>query len=314
VADNQGVFLRQLEYLTALARDRHFGRAAASCNVSQPALSAAIRKLERELGVPLVHRHQRYDDLTHEGRALLSWAQQAVASIDGLTTEAARLRHELTGTLRLGVIPTALLAVSLITAPLLDRHPSVRLEVRSMSSIEIERALETHNLDAGITYLDNEPLGALTAIPIYHERYIFVTANDQPRGNTIGWAELAAVPLCLLTGDMQNRRIVNAALHSAGVEAAPRVEANSISALLSFARAGRPCVMAHTWLALHGLPPGMRALSLTDPEITHTIGLVTPDAELVQPIVRALQHGLKSIDVDQELDRGLDPEQPSPAR
>lgn len=300
------MFLRQLEYLTALARDRHFGRAAASCHVSQPALSAAIRKLEREVGVPLVYRNQRFDDLTPEGRELLRWAQQAVASVDGFTSEAARLRHELTGTLRVGVIPTALLAVSLITGPLLDRHAGVRLEVRSLSSIEIARQLETHDVDAGVTYLDNEPLGAVTATPIYQERYIFLTASDEPKGSTIGWAELAGVPLCLLTPDMQNRRIVNAALQAAGVEAAPRVEANSISALLSFARTGRPCVMAHTWLALHGLPPGMRGLSLKDPEITHTIGLVTPDTELVHPIVRALKDGLTTIDVDKELDRGLD--------
>jgi len=118
------VFLRQLEYLTALARERHFGRAAQACHVSQPALSAAIRKLERELGVALVNRQQRYDDLTPEGRALLPWAQQALASLDGLTAEAARLRHSLTGTLRLGVIPTALNAASLITGPLLERHPA----------------------------------------------------------------------------------------------------------------------------------------------------------------------------------------------
>jgi DNA-binding transcriptional LysR family regulator len=131
------LFLRQLEYLTALARERHFGRAAEACHVSQPALSAAIRKLEHELGVPLVNRQQRYDDLTPQGRALLPWAEQALASLDGLTAEAARLRQGLTGTLRLGVIPTALSVVSLITGPLLARHPGVRVEVRSLSSIEM---------------------------------------------------------------------------------------------------------------------------------------------------------------------------------
>ena len=297
------MFLRQLEYLTALARERHFGRAAAACHVSQPALSAGIRKLERELGVPLVYRHQRYDELTPEGQELLGWAQQAVASVDGLTADAARLRHELTGTLRLGVIPTALLAVSLITGPLLDRHPGVRVEVRSLSSIEIARQLDNHNIDAGVTYLDNEPLGAVTATAIYTERYIFLTASDEPEGTTISWAQLAGIPLCLLTPDMQNRRIVNAALNAAGVEPATRVEANSISALLSFARGGRPCVMAHTWLALHGLPPGMRGLTLTDPDITHTIGLVTPNTQLIQPIVHALLASLKTTDVDNELDR-----------
>lgn len=292
------MFLRQLEYLTALARERHFGRAAEACHVSQPALSAAIRKLERELGVSLVNRRQRYDDLTPEGRAVLPWAQQALAGLDGLNAEAARLRHSLTGTLHLGVIPTALSVVSLITEPLLARHPEVRVEVRSLSSIEIGRRLADRELDAGVTYLDNEPLGAVVATPVYRERYLFLTGGAQPRGETIGWSELRDVPLCLLTRDMQNRRIVDAALGHAGVKAAPRVEANSISALLSFARTGWSCVMAHTWLALQGVPPGMRGLALTDPDITHEVGVVTPQTELVHPIVRALLDGLSTIDID----------------
>jgi DNA-binding transcriptional LysR family regulator len=295
------VFLRQLEYLTALAHERHFGHAAKACHVSQPALSAAIRKLERELGVALVIRQQRHVGLTPEGRALLPWAQQALASLDGLTAEAARLRHNLTGTLRLGVIPTALSVVSLITGRLLERHPGVRVEVRALSSIEIGRRLADHDLDAGVTYLDNEPLGAVLATPIYEERYLFLTQSEQPRGSTIGWSELKGVPLCLLTRDMQNRRIIDAALRDAGVEAAARVEANSISALLSFAQTGWSCVMAQTWLALQGPPAGMRSLALTDPDITHTVGLVAPETDLVHPIVRALRDELSTHDIDTEL-------------
>ena len=301
------MFLRQLEYLTALARDRHFGRAAEACHVSQPALSAAIRKLERELGLTLVQRGQRYDDLTPQGRALLRWAQQAQASIDGLASEAARLRQDLTGKLRLGAIPTALPAVARIVGPLLERHPAVRLEVRSLSSIEIGRQLAEYEIDAGITYLDNEPLGAVASTPVYRERYVFLSAGDEQDGASIEWSELADVPLCLLTPDMQNRRIVNEALRTAGVEPMTRVEANSISALLSFARAGWSCVTAHTWLTLHGLPAGMRALPLTGPEVTHEIGLVTPDTDLPQPLARALRDELESADVDAELARGWRP-------
>jgi DNA-binding transcriptional LysR family regulator len=290
------VFLRQFEYLTALARERHFGRAAAACHVSQPALSAAIRKLEQELGLTLVQRGQRYDDLTPQGRALLRWAQQAQASVDGLATEAARLRRDLSGRLRLGAIPTALPTVARITDPLLRRHPEVRLEVRSLSSIEIGRQLDAYEIDAGITYLDNEPLGAVASTPIYRERYVFLSADEAWDEGSIEWGRLADVPLCLLTPDMQNRRIVNDALARAGVEPTTRVETNSISALLSFARAGWSCVTAHTWLAQHGLPQGIRLLPLTAPDVTHEIGLVTPDTDLTQPLVRALLDEIGSVD------------------
>lgn len=295
------MFLRQLEYLTALARERHFGRAAEACHVSQPALSAAIQKLEHELGLTLVYRGPRYADLTPQGDALLTWAQQAVATVEGLTAEAARLRNELSGKLRLGAIPTALPAIALIVGPLLARHPAVTVEVRSMSSIEIGRHLASHDIDGGITYLDNEPLGAVSSLPIYHERYVFVNGGDGAEGATISWADLAGIPLCLLTPDMQNRRIVNAALNAAGVTPTPRVEANSISALLSFAHTGWSCVTAHTWLALHGLPPGMRGLMLTDPDVTHSIGLVAPDTDLPHPLIRALTDELSLVDVDAEL-------------
>lgn len=301
IADNRVVFIRQLEYLTALARERHFGRAAAACHVSQPSLSAAIRKLEQELGVPLVHRDRRYDALTPEGEAVLRWAQRALDDIGGLSAEASGWREQLTSTLRLGVIPTALPTVSLITGPLLDRHLGVSVEVVSLSSLEIERRLASRELDAGLTYLDNEPLGEVDIAPLYRERYLYLTAEDEPAGDRISWAELAGRPLCLLTPDMQSRRIVDSALAHAGVQVQPRVEANSISALLSFASVGRACVISHAWLALRGALDGMRSLRLVEPEVAHTIGLITPKSDLDQPVVRALKQTLVGLDVEHAL-------------
>jgi DNA-binding transcriptional LysR family regulator len=300
------VFLRQLEYLTALARERHFGRAAQACQVSQPALSVAIRKLEQELGVPLVHRHHRYDDLTSEGRALLRWAVQAQAGVDGLTAEAALLRGNLAGTVRLGVIPTALSLVSLMTGPLLECYPGIRVQIHSLSSSEIARRLADLELDGGITYLDDGPLADVEATPLYDERYVFLTKrNGEARGETITWSQLRDVPLCLLTTNMQNRRIVDRALQAAGVVAAPRAEADSITALVSFVHGGWSCVMAHTWLALQDPPPGMCTLELTHPTVTHQVGLVTRRAALHPPIVRALRETLTEIQIDAAL--GSDP-------
>jgi len=279
--------LRQLEYLSALAKERHFGRAAAACHVSQPALSVAIRKLEAELGVELVHRDRRYDDLTPQGRELLSWARQALASVDGLSAEAARLSGELGGRLRLGVIPTALPAVAEIAAPLLAANPAIDLEVRSLSSIEIGAQLDSFGIDAGITYLDNEPLGRLLAQPVYRERYVFLAAEGTAT-ESIPWRDLDGVSLCLLTPEMQNRRIVDAALRESGATARARIETASISALLAFARAGWSSVVSDTWLDLYGVPAGMRAVPLVEPDLNYTVGIVTRETELVPPAVKAL--------------------------
>jgi DNA-binding transcriptional LysR family regulator len=281
------VLLRQLEYLDALARERHFGRAAAACHVTQPALSVAIRKLEAELGIELVRRGRGYDELTPQGAELLQWARQTLASADGLLSEATRLAGELGGRLRLGVIPTALPAIAEVTAPLLLDHPSLDLEIRSLSSREIAAGLESFSIDAGVTYLDNEPLGQLRGHPLYTERYVYLTA-EQHQAKTVRWASLDGAALCLLSSEMQNRRIVEAALRQSGAKARARIESNSITALLSFARAGWSSIVSDTWLNLYGVPEGMRAIPLVEPDVGQTIGIVSRDTELQPPAVSAL--------------------------
>lgn len=289
------MLLRQLEYLSVLAKERHFGRAARACHVSQPALSVAIRKLEAELGVELVHRDRRDADLTPQGQELLSWARQALSSVDGLAAEAARLAGDLVGRLRLGVIPTALPAVAEITESLLSDFPAIDLEVRSLSSIEIAAQLESFGIDAGITYLDNEPLGRFGATPIYREGYAFLT-SEEGEEETIAWGAIDEAELCLLTAEMQNRRIIEGALRESGAQSKARIETTSISALLSFIRAGWSSIVSETWLKLYGVPPGMRALRLVEPDLGYTIGVVTRETELLPPTVKALLERLPVSD------------------
>ncbi len=102
------MLLRQLSYLVALAKERHFARAAASVNITQPALSAAIRQLEEELGVMLVERDKRFNGFTPEGQEVLLWARRMLADEDSLRQGILNARRSLTGNLRLGVIPSAL--------------------------------------------------------------------------------------------------------------------------------------------------------------------------------------------------------------
>jgi DNA-binding transcriptional LysR family regulator len=99
------LLFRQLEYFVALARERHFARAANACHVSQPALSEAIRKLEHELKVPLVLRGQSFEGLTPEGERLVLWARRILADRDALKEEVAALQTGLNGELRLGGDP-----------------------------------------------------------------------------------------------------------------------------------------------------------------------------------------------------------------
>src|SRR6201992_3155159 len=110
------VIVRYLEYLVALARERHFARAAAACNVTQPALSAGIKQLEESLGVLIVERRQRFVGFTPEGERVLAWAQRALADYRGLEQELSESRDGLIGQLRIGGIPVGLPAPGLLTA------------------------------------------------------------------------------------------------------------------------------------------------------------------------------------------------------
>jgi DNA-binding transcriptional LysR family regulator len=280
--------LRQLEYLCALADKRHFGRAAEACHVSQPALSVAIRKLESELGVELVHRDRRYDDLTPAGEQLVKRAREVLASSATFTAEASRLKGDLSGTLRLGVIPTVLPVIAEITTALLVEHPSVDLEVRSLAATDIAAQLEAFTIDAGITYLEDAAPRGLRTAEIFRERHAFLVAEESGRGRTIAWRKLDGASLCLLTSEMQNRRLVDAALAAAGVETKVRIETDSISALLSFVNRGWSSIVSAAWLNLYGVPEGMRALHLVDPELSYPIGIVTRDSDHLPPLTTAL--------------------------
>jgi DNA-binding transcriptional LysR family regulator len=117
------MILRHLEYLVALARERHFGRAAAACGVTQPTLSAAIRELEAELDVLIAERGQRFRSLTAEGERVVEWARRILADRDALRQEVGSARQGLAGRLVLGVIPTALASIGLLISPFQTDHP-----------------------------------------------------------------------------------------------------------------------------------------------------------------------------------------------
>ena len=277
----------RLEMFIALAREGHFGRAAESYGVTQPTLSSGLRALEDQLGVQLVWRGSRYQGLTPEGQRVLVWAQRIVGDARALKEEMRAARHGVAGHLRLGCIPTALPRVARLTAPFLARNPGARLTILSCSSSEIREGIEALTLDAGITYLDAEPLGRLTQVPLYLETYRLLERSAE--AGPVSWAEAAQRPLCLLTPDMQNRRLVNAHLARAGAEVAPRVESNSTLALLSHVATGDWAAILPEALAEGiALPAGAVARPLSGGEAHHRVGLVVAARDPHTPTLEAL--------------------------
>ena len=302
----------KLEYLIALARERHFGRAAEACGVTQPTLSAGIKQLEDTLRVLLVQRGSRFMGFTPEGERTLEWARRIVADSRAMRQDIDALKRGLSGPLRIAAIPTALPMVAALTTPFRARHPDVRFTVISSTSIEILNHLENLEIDAGLTYLDNEPLGRVNTVPLYRERYRLVTSPGARYGDReqVTWAEIAELPLCLLTPDMQNRRIVDGLLAASGAVQKPTLESNSMIVLFTHVRTGQwssvmPAMLADSL----GLTSELRSIPIVEPEITHSIGLVVPHREPTTPLTAALVAEARRIAprLNQDLGMGRDP-------
>ncbi|MFN8223282.1 MAG: LysR family transcriptional regulator [Gaiellales bacterium] len=296
--------LQNLGYLIALERERHFGRAARACGVSQPTLSAGIRRLEKEVGFPIVLRGRRYDGLTPEGAKVHSWALQITADVDGLEAEIGAMRSGVGGRLRIGAVPTSLTCVSLLTTPLTSRYRHVGATVLSLTSMQIERGLHDFELDVGITYLDSEPLAGVRTLPLYGERYVLLAQASGRFGGAheVTWREAAELPLCLLTPDMQNRRIVDSLFAEAGVTVRPGIETNSVSTLFAHVRdGGWSSVMAHAWLHAFEAPAELRAIPLVRPAARRTMGLVWLDRDPEPMLARAIVEVARSLDLESAL-------------
>ncbi|MFA5121253.1 LysR family transcriptional regulator [Zavarzinia sp.] len=283
--------ITKLEFLLALARERHFGRAAEACHVTQPTLSAGIKQLEAELGVLLVQRSSRFQGLTPEGEKVLEWARRLVGDARGLRQDIEAMRRGLAGHLKIAAIPTALAMVPQLTTPFRARYPKVHFTVLSRTSIEVLGLLENLEIDAGITYLDNEPLGRVTTVPLYRERYRLLTAASAPLGDRarVTWAEVGQLPLCLLTPDMQNRRIIDQLLREAGTSPSPTLESNSMIVLFAHVRTAKwASVMPAKLAGALGLPDNVRSIPIVEPDAAHTIGLVVPHRDPMTPLTTAL--------------------------
>ncbi|MEZ5926009.1 MAG: LysR family transcriptional regulator [Hyphomicrobiaceae bacterium] len=280
----------KLELLLALAKERHFGKAAGAAGISQPTLSSAVKSLEESLGVVLVERGSRFRGFTPEGERVLEWARRMVADARAMRAEVDALRRGVAGHLRIGVVPTALPFVTELTVPFHAGYPETRVTVMSMTSIGILSEMENLELDLGLSYIDNEPVGRFQTLPLYVERYALLVAPGSPLAGrpSLSWAEAAGLPLCLLTPDMQNRRIIDRQLREAGGVPAPTFESNSMLTLYTHVRSGAWVSIIPSRLAESLDSPGaLKAIPLVEPDVTHVIGLIYPGREPLPPLLGA---------------------------
>ncbi|MDF2156574.1 hydrogen peroxide-inducible genes activator [Algoriphagus sp. CAU 1675] len=170
--------IQQLEYLIAVDKYRHFGHAAESCFVTQPTLSAQLSKLEKELGVILFDRSKMPVIPTEIGVQVISQAKRVVSESKGIFELVAQLKGDISGTIKLGIIPTlAPYLLHLFIRKFLENYPHVKLEVQEMVTEEIVKKLKNDELDLGIVVTPLDEPGVLEKPMFYEKFYAYLSKN-----------------------------------------------------------------------------------------------------------------------------------------
>jgi DNA-binding transcriptional LysR family regulator len=241
--------LSSLRYLVALNEHRHFGRAALACHITQPALSNAIRALEAEFNVVIVKRDRTYAGLTLEGERVLASAQMMMHEHANLQQDLKSETHVPRGSLRIAAVPTAVPIAARFAAMLNARHAGIQPIVLSLSSSALEQGLEDLSIDMALGYSERMRVKdrRLQAWPQYTEHYFLLRKAHKRHkdglhiGEPMQWKDAAELPLCLLTPEMHNRTIVDAAFRVAGVTVQPAMETNSIMTMMLSVVDGNVC-------------------------------------------------------------------------
>ena len=289
--------IRDLQLLSALARHRHFAKAAAVCGISQPAFSMRIRNLEERLGVHIVRRANRFQGLMEEGEMIVRRARRILDDAKALEQEVQAIKGEITGTLILGVIPTAIAFTGRLVKRLQQAHPRILSRIETMSATSIQHRLDEGSIDAGVTYGDSIGTDLRHVQPLYEETYVLlVPSHMTEETGPIPWARVAEFPLSLLEPQMQNRRILDRIFSEQGLHPHVVAETSGFTASMVMTREGLAAtVVPRVLVRALGDLKGTRVLPLIDPVVSKPICLATLARDPELPTVDALRRVVTSL-------------------
>lgn len=219
--------LRQLSYFVAVAEERQFTRAAERVSVAQPAVSAQIRRLERELGEPLFHRDKRAARLTTAGEAFMPYALAALAAVQDGRDTIASLRNVLRGRLRVGVSTPADRRLAETLGEFARTYPAVEIAVTELHNAPAVTALAGGDLDAALIGLHGQPLPAIRIRVVAAEPLVLAVRPGHPLSarSTVSIEDLRDEPIITLVAGSGLRAVLENACQNAGF--APRIVAET---------------------------------------------------------------------------------------
>lgn len=273
--------IKQLKFLIALEQTRHFGQAAARCNITQPTLSMRLRNLEEELGLELVTRGQRFEGFTQAGERVLAWARTLLAAHDGLFAEAAACRGQLVGNLRLGLVPLSGFNPISFIQGLSHSFPELKFSLTSMSSDKIIEALGTNQLDLGVCYLDHVSPNYLEFFELGETRVglLYDTRHFHFEGTQMSWEEAAELPLGMISNGMHYRKSIDLSFRSRGLDPQPILESDSTYQLFQAIHEGFCCAIMPLDSDLESPIENLAFIHLPDASVLAPLGMVMRKTE-----------------------------------
>lgn len=232
--------IKQLHYFHELAHHRHFAKAAKACHITQPTLSASITALEKNLGTDLVVRTSQFVALTEAGELVRQYAERMLLEQEALKQELARFHGELSGTLRIGIVPQSNVDIMPLIASYKARYPDIVIRLSVMSNEALLVQLELHQCDIGLGFDESLSAPNRRAFHLYpqgHNRMALLMSRSAAaalgNGAPITLASLQDKPLVLPSRNMQFRQYLDLAAERAGISLKMVLETDSLFHLTS---------------------------------------------------------------------------------
>ena len=292
------VNLRDLRYLVALADERHFGKAAERCYVSQPTLSAQVRKLEEYLGVPLVERQPKRISITPAGEKIVERARRLLQEADAIVELAKSDRDPLAGTLKVALIPT----VGPYLLPHVVRRlkralPKLKLLLYEYQTAPLLEKLRDGEIDMGILALP-VPMDGLDAVELYSEPFMLAVPADHPfaERERVTTQDLHGEPLLLLEDGHCLRDQALEVCSRVGAQESQDYRATSLETLRQMVAAGHGVTLLPELAAASpvGSARGLRIKPFVKPAPARTIGAVWRKSTTRGPAIEAIANAIRA--------------------
>lgn len=284
--------IKQLIYLCNLERERHFGRAAEASFVSQPTLSMRLKNLERELGLSLINRSNNFDGFTPEGERVLTWAREIVSVYQGLKLEVESLKHGVSGTLRIGVVPQCSISLTVVLKGIQERYPQLDYRVSVLSADQLLDALNSYTVDVGIGFFELATLRELHfqaellqdggVEVVFHPDHFPQLVGDEP----LELNELTEIPFCLAEQTRYFRRYLDSHFREASIHLRVILETTSVFLLTQGAQVGLGCLISPRGHLLPSMTPELQARPLAIAPMTRQAAVVIAEPGRATPLAQ----------------------------